>query len=494
MTMRSPLPTLLACCALLASAQLHPQPPKDHEQDAMALLQRATEAKASGNHAAALDAYTKAADMLAQDPAQQDGWGLLLQADLQRDLARAALAAGAGDPCSSLDRGMGFLGQARTALAGDDSATMGEAVDGIEQSLKDQREQMRCAPCGPVAPVSKAADVGKPDAALVGHYYLSGVMETGSELRLKPDGRFDWYISYGAVDQLAQGRWGRNGQTVTLVADVPSADRPLVRADEVLPWDEEVERRLRDAEWSRQAGAVAARCPWGAGVVSAPSIYLPEERPPAGAAALARAAGTKQVAESARNAAGRALAKAVAAGASEDDRAAADTAMSDWHGAGNEMEQAHRDAGLPVPDIGTPVLPPECQQPPRDDGARLPPERWRRGVAALVGDPAREMRLSGIDVTFVFIDGRRETAQTNRGGLAFVSSRQGTALEQLVISIPQPGIAPVTLAIAPMAEGVQTVIVDTQQLAGTPFVTMRLTVEGRDLIPEDMPRGRYSRN
>lgn len=486
--MLRPLPTILACCALLASGPLMAQSPQEPAQDALALLQQAIEAKGTGNHAAALDAYNKAAAVLAQDPAQQDGWGLLLQADLQRDIARAVFAARAGDPCPSVDRGKAFLDRARTALAGTGDATIGEAVDGIEQSLKDQRARMGCGQSRPTA------TVGKPDAASAGHYYLSGVMETGSELLLKPDGRFDWYISYGAVDQVAKGRWGRDGQTVTLAADVPSADRPLVRADKVLPWDEEVERRLRDAEWSRQAEAVAARCPWGAGVVSAPSVYLPEERQPPGNAERAKAAGTRQDAERARDTAAAVLARAVAPGAGEDDRTAADKAMSDWHGASYEMEQAHRDAGLPVPDIGAPALPPECQQPPHDDDAKVPPEQWRRGVAVLVGDPAQEMRLSRVGVTFVFDDGRRETAETNRGGWAFVSARKGTALEQLVVSIPHSGRAPFTLAVAPLAEGVQTVIIDTQQLAGSPFETMRLKVEGRDLIPEDMPRGRYSRN
>ena len=486
MNMPRPLCAILACCALLAGTPLVAQSPKAPAQDAMALLQQAIEARATGNHAAALEAYNQAAAVMAQDPAQQDGPGLLMQADLQRDIARAAFAARAGDPCPSLDRGKAFLDRARTALAGESDAAIGEAAAGIEQSLKDQRKRMGCGPSGP------AASLGTPDAALTGHYYLSGVMETGSELRLKPDGRFDWYISYGAVDQVAQGRWGRNGPTVTLAADVPSADTPLVRADEVLPWDAEVERRLRDAAWSRQADAVAARCPWS--MASAASIFLPEDRPPPGAAELARAAGTKQAAESARDAAARAVARAVAAGASEDDRAAADTAMDDWYQAAYEMEQAHRDAGLPVPDIAAPALPPECRNPARDDEAELAPEQWQRGVAALVGDPARELLLSRIGVTFVFSDGHRETAETNRSGWAFAPLRRGAAVEQLVIALPQANQAPVTLPIQPLAEGVQTVFVDTQQLVGPPFVTMRLTVEGRDLIPEDMPRGRYSRN
>jgi hypothetical protein len=61
---------------------------------------------------------------------------------------------------------------------------------------------------------------------LAGHYYLSGVMETGSELLLRPDGRFEWMMSYGAADQAARGTWRVDGDTVTLSAK-PDDDAPF---------------------------------------------------------------------------------------------------------------------------------------------------------------------------------------------------------------------------------------------------------------------------
>ena len=57
------------------------------------------------------------------------------------------------------------------------------------------------------------------EPALSGHYYLQGVMETGSELMLGEDGQFQWYFSYGALDLLAKGRWHREGDRVVLVPD-----------------------------------------------------------------------------------------------------------------------------------------------------------------------------------------------------------------------------------------------------------------------------------
>ncbi|WP_374614786.1 hypothetical protein [Sphingorhabdus sp.] len=488
MTMPRRLHIILVGSALLASAQLLAQAPEDPVQPAMELLGKAIEAKGTGDHAGALAFYNKAADLLAGDPAQQDGLGLLLRADLQRDIARASLAAGSGDPCAALDKGMAYVDQARQAWSAEHDTASGTITDEIGRQLTSERRRMRCAQAGP------PAEVGKPDASLAGHYYLSGVMETGSELLLKADGSFDWYISYGAVDQMAKGRWGRTGQTVTLAADLPSSDAPLFRVDQSFPWDEAAELHLRDAERAREAEAIAERCPWGNGAATSLSPILSEDRPPAGPAERARAQQAKRIAEAARNEASGATAKAAAAGASEADRTAAEAAMSAWYNAHYEMEQAYRVAEVPMPEIGSPVVPGECQAAPEDAVAPIPPALWRRGVAVVVGDPAREIRLSRVGVTFVFSDGHRAETRTSAGGLAFAPLRKGAAVVQLVLTLPEPAARSVTLPIPPLAEGVQAVSVDTQQLVAPPFEVMRLEVQGRDLIPEDMGRGRYSRN
>ena len=48
------------------------------------------------------------------------------------------------------------------------------------------------------------------------HYYLEGMMEVGSELLLKDDGRFEWYFVVGGLDQEAQGTWWKNGNCIGL--------------------------------------------------------------------------------------------------------------------------------------------------------------------------------------------------------------------------------------------------------------------------------------
>ena len=71
-----------------------------------------------------------------------------------------------------------------------------------------------------------AAECARADAALAGQYTLSGAMEVGSQLRLHANGRFDYMLSYGALDELASGCWSRNGQTVTLAVSRFKSNAP----------------------------------------------------------------------------------------------------------------------------------------------------------------------------------------------------------------------------------------------------------------------------
>lgn len=55
-------------------------------------------------------------------------------------------------------------------------------------------------------------------AALAG-VYDGSQMEMGVGLRLQPDGRFDYMLAYGALDESASGRWSNDGDTVYLTSD-----------------------------------------------------------------------------------------------------------------------------------------------------------------------------------------------------------------------------------------------------------------------------------
>ena len=51
---------------------------------------------------------------------------------------------------------------------------------------------------------------------VVGHYYLEGVHEVGSELLLMPSGRFQYFLAYGAYDENATGDWHVDGELIIL--------------------------------------------------------------------------------------------------------------------------------------------------------------------------------------------------------------------------------------------------------------------------------------
>jgi hypothetical protein len=72
--------------------------------------------------------------------------------------------------------------------------------------------------------VAAPAHAQVPDAAsLAGEYCLVGVMEVGSCLRLGPNGRFEYFLAYGAYDENAQGAWKLERGEVVL--DSPAYDK-----------------------------------------------------------------------------------------------------------------------------------------------------------------------------------------------------------------------------------------------------------------------------
>ena len=57
---------------------------------------------------------------------------------------------------------------------------------------------------------------GKGDASVPGLYTLHGVMEVGSQLLIRKDGSFEFYLAYGANDQVGKGCWTQKDDIVAL--------------------------------------------------------------------------------------------------------------------------------------------------------------------------------------------------------------------------------------------------------------------------------------
>ncbi|WP_157216057.1 hypothetical protein [Flavisphingomonas formosensis] len=75
--------------------------------------------------------------------------------------------------------------------------------------------------------------------------YFTSQPEVASELMLKPDGRFQWYLSYGALDENATGSWKRQGDTVLLTTE-PVVTPPRFSLDAAVP-DPEKALKIRVA-------------------------------------------------------------------------------------------------------------------------------------------------------------------------------------------------------------------------------------------------------
>ncbi|HSQ96258.1 MAG TPA: hypothetical protein VLM18_09235 [Croceibacterium sp.] len=55
-------------------------------------------------------------------------------------------------------------------------------------------------------------------ADLVGTYNGSQ-MEVGTGLRLEANGRYEYYLSYGALDEMSEGTWAADGDAIVLTSD-----------------------------------------------------------------------------------------------------------------------------------------------------------------------------------------------------------------------------------------------------------------------------------
>ena len=208
-------------------------------------------------------------------------------------------------------------------------------------------------------------------AGLAGHYYLSGVMETGSELLLRPDGSFEWYLSYGAMDQAAQGSWRVEGDSIVLTTAPVRTDRPMFAYLRTEPWSAEAGQEHRRRKRAEREDRVRARCPF------LPELEVPATSPPmigidAPAAVPApvlreQAVAALQAAVTARTQVEALARHAVSGGASSaSEEARVDRvreAQANWSAARQAALAAARSAGLPEPSLSDPVLPQICALP-----------------------------------------------------------------------------------------------------------------------------------
>lgn len=78
-----------------------------------------------------------------------------------------------------------------------------------------------------IAGLAGTTACGQTATELTGHYSAETQRELASELVLRDDRTFDWMLSYGAIDQFAQGTWTVKAGKVMLAARLPEGAPPL---------------------------------------------------------------------------------------------------------------------------------------------------------------------------------------------------------------------------------------------------------------------------
>lgn len=401
-----------------------------------------------------------------------------------------------GDPCPDFAKARSHADDLRAMIA-QGSAAEDETIS-TSEIIADLNENE----------VKQGCTKGKPSLsseALLGHYYLSGVMEVGSELRLSKGGSYEWYISYGSVDQISTGTWAISGQSVILTHTKPAAGTPLFAPKTIQPWDVDAESRVLSDAHEAKVEAIFKACPFLGDLDMSDTSFAPPAMPvtvpsaepapkPDPDAALKKA----QLSEKeARTDYERAAANAMRKGGDWDlEHGEARVARYIWQDARQMLSSAERDVTTPVADAPGPVLPKMCAIPAEPRAQDIPEAQWTKGFAVVVGDPSVGMRFQNVDVVFHFADGSHAASKTIRGGFAWTAKRAGNAVTAVSLNYQGAGrddARPERYAVGPASEGVLPVEMQSRQFTEPPFETMELPITGKGTLGGPRGRGQYTR-
>ncbi len=341
---------------------------------------------------------------------------------------------------------------------------------------------------------------GKPDTKFAGHYYLNGVMETGSELLLKPDGSFAWYLSVGSLDQNADGRWVRDGDFIVLHVPFTPSTKPIIALGQRLPWDQSAERGLAQTLFDEALNKAYARCPFAPQypriAAASPAIPVSSETSLLNPNTL-KLAILRQAAINARSSAQEAAEKAMAAAAQQTDALELEefavAAIRSWDDAKRNYTNALEDAGETADELTEPVVPAACGFPEAIADGPLPESTWRKGIAIKVIDPEGVARYGSMAVTIRYSNGKEITGELDESGSAYFPRSDNGAATSVVLDalwLPQKA-QPLSIAVPSLSENVQILEIPHSTLYQPPFTYLRLKIDGRTLSPDLFGQGRY---
>jgi hypothetical protein len=334
-----------------------------------------------------------------------------------------------------------------------------------------------------------AEPTAKADPALVGHYYISGIRETGSELLLRADGGFDWFMSYGAVDQFASGRWRREGTTIILESEKPDPASLQPVENRRAEWSESAETYLREDINARRTAEAQRRCPFLEDVgyaATASTVRIDEETEKLPLLPKAEV-------DAALIAANRAMAESAA---KPDDAQLVDAARAarlQWEDKSWAYLHRLRENGMEQEVLPKPVVPKSCGYDLMLTEDTADPAKWLRGIAVVVQDPNEGQSFGGFAVSATYSDGHVESAKARVADGAFLPRRPGASVVEIGLTAKWLPDGAKTLSVAPLAEGVLFLAINSRALRGPAFDRMRLEISDDGLRNAEWGKGLYQR-
>jgi hypothetical protein len=314
---------------------------------------------------------------------------------------------------------------------------------------------------------------------ITGTYGLSEVADAGGELRLDPDGRYDWAVSLRRLNRASTGRWKREGDRILLTPDDPENPSGFTRA-ELSAWDDPAERRYLRAVAESSWYGLLDRCPLLR--VKVLNYAAPADRPSVDWRRYAHEA--DRAATQARKRADASMRRWATASAGtavwDATLREASAAIAAYHQATYYAEQAHSRAQMEAPAWQPLTYPAKCltQRAPADSEP-LPAERHPQ-IGVIVGDRDGASAFLGARLEMIFSDGARVDAVSGPGGWTSLPVRPGQSLAAIRLSIDESDPAPIRVPVALAGAGV--VVMDINPIASEARrlepTTLRIAADG----------------
>jgi hypothetical protein len=289
------------------------------------------------------------------------------------------------------------------------------------------------------AQVPNPPKVEKADQEIAGIYQLTGVMETGSGLKISPDGDYSWWLSVGSLDLYSEGKWTRQGDEIILGPHQFNKNLPPFELSNARAWSEEDRTAALNMEQTRMQNRAYRVCPFldYGGQRDDDDLTLPANLSPDQQLAEAMKFETRLKAEyqnaittyfvqiNERDKDGR-----------DDLEVMTRTARLKWEQAADLVRKLSAETGKSV-SITSPDLHRDCVLPPKPN-TLVKPSDWSNGMGVWIGIPGRPNVRRDIEVTFHYADGSMVQGRSYELGFVFVPAT-AKKLNRLSLTLTHKG-------------------------------------------------------